>query len=47
VHLFVASTNAFRIMDKHLKSLSSKHIDTKFIRLDAEGGQHEYLYRDT
>ncbi|WJX74841.1 Thioredoxin domain-containing protein plp3a [Trifolium repens] len=36
-----------KIMDKHLKSLSSKHIDTKFIRLDAEGGQHEYLYRDT
>ncbi|XP_004509487.2 thioredoxin domain-containing protein PLP3B-like [Cicer arietinum] len=25
-----------KIMDKHLKSLSSKHIDSKFIRLDAE-----------
>lgn len=25
-----------KIMDKHLKSLSTKHIDTKFIRLDAE-----------
>ncbi|KAL1336840.1 hypothetical protein HN51_031261 [Arachis hypogaea] len=25
-----------KIMDKHLKSLSSKHIDTKFIKLDAE-----------
>ncbi|MED6191898.1 Thioredoxin domain-containing protein plp3b [Stylosanthes scabra] len=25
-----------KIMDKHLKSLSPKHIDTKFIKLDAE-----------
>ncbi|KAL1290292.1 hypothetical protein AAHE18_20G118700 [Arachis hypogaea] len=25
-----------KIMDKHLKSLSLKHIDTKFIKLDAE-----------
>ncbi|OIW09837.1 hypothetical protein TanjilG_20544 [Lupinus angustifolius] len=25
-----------KIMDKHLKSLSSKHVDTKFIKLDAE-----------
>ncbi|XP_057737371.1 thioredoxin domain-containing protein PLP3B-like [Arachis stenosperma] len=25
-----------KIIDKHLKSLSSKHIDTKFIKLDAE-----------
>ncbi|XP_061360984.1 thioredoxin domain-containing protein PLP3B-like [Gastrolobium bilobum] len=25
-----------KIMDKHLKSLSAKHIDTKFIKLDAE-----------
>lgn len=28
----------FRIMDKHLKTLSLKHVDTKFIRLDAEVG---------
>ena len=25
-----------RIMDKHLKSLAPKHMDTKFIKLDAE-----------
>ncbi|GAV87777.1 Thioredoxin domain-containing protein [Cephalotus follicularis] len=25
-----------KIMDKHLKALSAKHIDTKFIRMDAE-----------
>lgn len=25
-----------RIMDKHLKSLALKHVDTKFIKLDAE-----------
>ncbi|CAM8949838.1 unnamed protein product [Rhodiola kirilowii] len=25
-----------KIMDKHLKALASKHVDTKFVRLDAE-----------
>ncbi|ONI05506.1 hypothetical protein PRUPE_5G010500 [Prunus persica] len=25
-----------KIMDKHLKTLASKHVDTKFIKLDAE-----------
>lgn len=25
-----------RIVDKHLKSLALKHVDTKFIKLDAE-----------
>ncbi|KAG4121155.1 hypothetical protein ERO13_D11G188800v2 [Gossypium hirsutum] len=25
-----------KIMDKHLKALASKHLDTKFIKLDAE-----------
>jgi len=29
-------TNVSRIVDKHLKSLAPKHIDTKFIKLDAE-----------
>ncbi|KHG27087.1 Uncharacterized protein F383_09423 [Gossypium arboreum] len=27
---------AEKIMDKHLKALASKHLDTKFIKLDAE-----------
>ncbi|KAJ0049484.1 hypothetical protein Pint_15102 [Pistacia integerrima] len=30
------SIDSFRIMDKHLKALAPKHIDTKFIKLDAE-----------
>ncbi|CAL9028503.1 unnamed protein product [Prunus brigantina] len=25
-----------KIMDKHLKTLASKHVDTKFVKLDAE-----------
>lgn len=25
-----------RIMDKHLKTLAARHLETKFIRLDAE-----------
>jgi len=32
----VVSINVSRIMDKHLKSLAPMHIDTKFIKLDAE-----------
>ena len=26
----------YRIMDKHLKTLAPRHVDTKFIRVDAE-----------
>ncbi|KAL1338312.1 hypothetical protein AAHE18_10G203000 [Arachis hypogaea] len=32
-----------KIMDKHLKSLSPKHIDTKFIKLDAEVSINAYI----
>jgi len=32
-----------RIMDKHLKPLARKHIDTKFIKLDAEVSFHRHL----
>jgi len=35
VHV-VVSINVSRIMYKHLKSFAPKHIDTKFIKLDAE-----------
>lgn len=42
MHVFVVS----RIMDKHLKTLSLKHIDTKFIKLDAEVSMNNCIYRD-
>lgn len=31
-------------MDKHLKSLAPKHVDTKFIKLDAEVNVLELFY---
>jgi hypothetical protein len=30
----------FRIVDKHLKCLAPRHLDAKFIKLDAEVGMH-------
>lgn len=32
----IESINVCRIVDKHLKSLALGHVDTKFIKLDAE-----------
>ena len=32
-----------RIVDKHLKTLALKHVDTKFIKLDAEVSIHEFF----
>lgn len=34
----------FRIMDKHLKSLAPRHLDAKFIKLDAEVGMHCFFF---
>lgn len=34
----------FRIMDKHLKSLAPRHVDTKFVRLDAEVSFYILIY---
>lgn len=39
----VISIDSFRIMDKHLKALAPKHIDTKFIKLDAEVSIHKHF----
>jgi len=33
-------------MDKHLKALAPKHVDTKFIKLDAEVSEVSILVSD-
>ena len=36
VHFYRPSTRRCEIMDKHLTLLARKHIETRFIRIDAE-----------